>query len=68
MFPTLFSTEKWMASEEMKKLNPLGGYSKLKHHLEAAHDIPDTKMSAFNEMVAAITERVFYDYLQEDIR
>ena len=57
-----------MAVEAMRKLNPLGGYSKIKYHLKVAHQIsgPQAKMLAI--ITGDISDKVLYDYLTEEIR
>ena len=50
LFP-LHSSEGWMASPEMHKLNPYGGFSTLKYHMNVAHNIDITKMSAFSALM-----------------
>ena len=67
LFP-LHSSEKWMASPAMLRLNPTGGFSLLKYHMHVAHNIDIAKMSVFTALIRSISERIIYDHLQDEIR
>lgn len=57
-----------MDTPEVKLLNPIGGYSKLKRHLQVAHNIDTSNMSKFTALNALIADRVIYDYLRDEMR
>ena len=52
----------------MLKLNPLGGYAKIKNHLKVAHRIVDKHLGKYNVLCKSITDRMIYDHLVADIR
>ena len=57
-----------MATEGMRKLNPLGGYSKIKYHLLVAHKISGPQAKMLSIIIGDVTDKVLYDYLLEEIR
>ena len=57
-----------MDSPEMVKLNPLGGYAQLKLHLDNAHDIPSKDLAMYNVLCNAITDKLYYHRMEEQMR
>ena len=61
-------SEAWMDSDEMRQLNPLGGYFKIKNHLQSVHQISEMNLGKYNVLCKKISERMLYDHLASDIR
>ena len=57
-----------MISPEMKLLNPLGGYVRVKNHLNVAHKISWDDMPKYMDFTETYTDYKLYCYLKDDIR
>ena len=57
-----------MKSPEMKKLNPWGGYDKIKAHLKKAHNISKADMAKYMSLCGQITVQKAYDHMEDEIR
>ena len=57
-----------MNSDKMHKLNPLGGYARIKKHLHVAHKIATKDAAKFNALINSITDQMLYDHLRDEIR
>lgn len=57
-----------MESDEMKRLNPLGMYSKDKYHVVNAHKLQDHDLSLLAPLMKIVSHKMLYDSISEDIR
>ena len=57
-----------MESEEMKKLNTIGGYARIKDHLKHAHKISKSSLGKYNVLLRLLTDQKYYDHMADEIR
>ena len=57
-----------MESLEMKRLNPWGGYAKIKNHLSTAHKISRADMAKYMPLCQLISTKKAYDHLEDEMR